>query len=92
MSNGRLDIHIVLQFNEFPHCKRPSAHATLTEIYKDNLDDDFIFSRFIKLGTIETVDIREYSEEDIFLSINCKPYFFTKRYNVRCLGAQCAQN
>ena len=82
---------MVLQFNEFLHSKGPSAHTTLTEIYKDNLDDDFIFSRIVKLGTIETINIWENSEKYIFFSINCMPYFFTERYNVRRLGAGCAQ-
>jgi len=81
---------MVLQFNEFSHRKGPSAHATLTEIHKDNLDDDFIFSRLVKLGAIEPINIWKYSEEYIFFSINCKPYFLTQGYNVRRLGAQYA--
>ena len=79
---------MVLQFNEFLYCKGPSPHTTLTEIYKNNLDDDFIFSRIVKLGTIETINIRENSEKYIFFSVNSKSYFFTQGYNVRCLGAQ----
>ena len=82
---------MVLQFNEFLYCKGPSPHTTLTEIYKNNLDDDFIFSRIVKLGTIETINIWKYPEKYIFFSINCKPYFLTQGYNVRCLGAQYGQ-
>ena len=79
---------MVLQFNKFPHRKGPSAHATLTEIHKDNLDDDFIFSYIIELGTKEPIHIWENSEENILLSINSKPYFLTKGYNLRCLSTQ----
>ena len=91
ISNGRLDIHMVLQFNEFLYCKGPSPHTTLTEIYKNNLDDDFIFSSIVKLGTIETINIWENPEKYIFFSINRKPYFLTQGYNVRSLGAQYSQ-
>ena len=79
---------MVLQFNEFLYCKGPSPHTTLTEIYKNNLDDDFIFSRIVKLGTIETINIWENSEKYIFFSVNSKSNFFTQGYNIRCLGAQ----
>ena len=82
---------MVLQFNEFLHSKGPSAHTTLTKIYKDNLDDNFIFSRLVKLGTIETINIWENPEKYIFFSINRKPYFLTQGYNVRRLGAQYGQ-
>ena len=79
---------MVLQFNEFLYGKGPSAHPTLTEFYKGNLDNDFIFFRIVKLGAIETINIWENPEKYIFFSINSKPYFFTQGYNVRCLGAQ----
>ena len=82
---------MVLQFDEFLYSKGSSAHTTLTEFYKDNLYDNFIFSRLVKLGTIETINIWENPEKYIFFSINCKPYFLTQGYNVRRLGAQYGQ-
>ena len=82
---------MVLQFDEFLHRKGSSAHTTLTKFYKDNLYDNFIFSRLVELGTIETINIWENPEKYIFFSINCKPYFLTQGYNVRRLGAQYGQ-
>ena len=79
---------MVLQFDEFLHSMGSSAHTTLTVFYKDNLNDNFIFSRLVKLGTIETINFWENPEKYIFFSINCKPYFLTQGYNVRRLRSQ----